>query len=74
MTDGIYIESVELSPNPVAVGGTFTIAVEIYTLFPDAELYPALDLYPGADLFTLCPEEALYPGTDLYPTEGGMDT
>lgn len=74
MSDGIYIQSVLITPNPVTIKGSIKISVEIYTLYPDDTLYPASDLYPGADLFTLCPEEALYPGTDLYPTEGGMDT
>ena len=62
----IYIQSVTITPNPVAVNGKVKIAVEIYTL------YPALDLYPGADLFTLCPATNIYPGADIVPTEGGI--
>lgn len=69
---GIYIKSVQITPNPVQTNGKFKIEVEIYTLFPAADLYPALDLYPGADLFTLYPGNDLYPGTDIYPTEGGI--
>ena len=49
----IYIQSVTITPNPVAVNGKVKIAVEIYTLYPALDLYPASNLYPGADLFTL---------------------
>lgn len=69
---GIYIKSVQITPNPVQVNGKFKIEVEIYTLFPAADLYPALDLYPGDDLFTLQPGSDIYPGSDVYPTEGGI--
>ena len=48
----IYIQSVTITPNPVAVNGKVKIAVEIYTLYPALDLYPASNLYPGADLFT----------------------
>ena len=30
----IYIQSVTITPNPVAVNGKVKIAVEIYTLYP----------------------------------------
>lgn len=70
--EGIYVQSVTITPNPVQAGGRFKIEVEIYTLFPAADLYPALDLYPGEDLFGLFPQDDIYPGTDIYPIEGGM--
>ncbi len=73
MAGSIYIQSVSITPNPVAAGGKIKIAVEIYTLLPALDLYPAANLYPGADLFTLCPDTDIYPATDLYPTEGGIE-
>ena len=62
----LYIQSVKITPNPVTTKAQFKIEVEIYTL------YPALDLYPGEDLFGLFPQEEIFPGTNVYPIEGGM--
>lgn len=70
--DGIYIESVSITPNPCICGAQVLVAVELYTLFPAQELYPADSLYPGADLFTLYPSESICPSDDIYPTEGGI--
>lgn len=68
----LYIQAVMITPNPVNVKAQFKIEVEMYTLFPAAALYPALDLSPGVDLFGLYPREDIYQGTDVYPIEGGM--
>lgn len=73
MEESLYIESITITPNPVQTGAQFKIEVVIYTLFPRIDLYPANNLYPGADLLTLFPEPDLCPGTDLYPTEGGLE-
>lgn len=70
--EGIYIESVVITPNPCTCGAQVLVVVELYTLFPVPDLYPAENLYPGADLFTLYPSESIYPSGDIYPTEGGI--
>ena len=72
MAGSIYIQAVSITPNPVNAGGKIKIEVEIYTLLPTLTLYPASNLYPGADLFTLCPATNIYPGADIVPTEGGI--
>lgn len=73
MAESLYIKSITITPNPVQTRAQFKIEVEIYTLFPDPELYPSTDLYPGSDLFTLFPDPELFPGTDIYPTEGELE-
>lgn len=70
----MYIESVELVPNPVVTNGTLKIEVYIYGLYPEENLYPTENLYPGSNLHTLYPSESSIPAEDLYPTEGGIET
>lgn len=68
----ICIESVTITPNPVVVGSKYKIEVEIYALYPATDLFPATNVYPGADPFGIFPAADLYPENNLYPVQGGM--